>query len=368
MTVQNLKASPTVFKIFTALSVLGAVTCTLATASATTTITSATGASTVYDLANSPTIMGGIAGADCSHSAVSGQTCNSCVSNGLTGDMGLVACNDHRVYPSLQLKFTIVSDQITGTPLITYNGSSAEQVLVAGPRGVPKGTPVTIGIAWSVICKQMNVFNGSTFCNPVDLTLAPWAEGEYELPLNIGISADGQTLANSGAEMVRISVHIRRDIGQNGTIGAREQTLSTNCDAVHPTGFCYFEVGYAGGSASVVRFHVPADFPSYENNNDEFQFVRFLYSPVSFAAISPASPHVDLAIGSNPNDGSIQLNSSTILTAIPHNTTYYFKAAVIDSAGNVGFYTPAAEDADCQDQPPSGLPLRCHTITSGNTP
>ena len=45
-----------------------------------------------------------------------------------------------------------------------------------------------------------------------------------------------------------------------------------------------------------------------------------------------------------------------ILGGLPNGTNYFVKTALIDEAGNSGFYTPAAQDQLCDDDP--NPPLR----------
>jgi hypothetical protein len=337
---------------------------------ATVTVTFASGYSQAQNLTTaSPIIFGGTAGPDCSSNATvqnGDGTCNNCVTQTGTGDAALVVCNDRRIEPGQNLVLTFNSSTVTGYPMVTNSaGGSASDTIVVPSPGVTTamGTAATVSISWSQICNQSTSLTSP--CSSTDLSIA--SGSETDITLNVGMSADGNSLLSSGADKIVVTIRVRQDAGQ--TAGSLTgQSLSGGCTG-DPTanGLCYYQIGSGDEKAYLQTAEGLEDFPEY--NGDTFQKVRFLYSTTGFNDINPASDHQDLMIS---NGGTSVTVTPQIISGLQNGTPdnplhYYFKTAVIDSAGNVGFYTPQSEDSDCNDDPdpPNGEPKRCHIAIPG---
>jgi hypothetical protein len=320
------------------------------------------------------TIFGGTAGPDCSAHPNADGTCDNCSSQGGTGDASLFACNNNRITPSLNLKITLVSNTLAkGFPLVTNSSTGTETIVVNPGISVASGNAYTISIPWSTICSQTNYSGDASTCNPTDLSLTYGSE-DY-ISLNVGLSADGKSLTSTGSESATITIRIRQNIGQVDANFEPTQTglsLGGSC-ATENYGICFFQIGTAIDNIFVKTIQGQSGFPAY--SNDQFKYVRFLYSTTGFADITPGSPHKDLLI--NQVGQTTNLSPMVILSGLGQagqtRPTYYFKTAVIDSARNVGYYTMASEDTDCTNNlapnPPVPNPpapgTTCHISAPG---
>lgn len=321
------------------------------------------------------TVYGGVTGSlsRCASSPTD-ATCDNCVTS-TTGDNGLIACNNRRIHPDLRFQITIKSDSVeTGVPRITTNADSSttQATLVDTPTTVAKNTDVTITVTWSSLCNLIASANSGTspFSSSGTCTLAANTD-EARAILRVGIddgSGDGDV-----DDFKTITFIVRDGIEVDGS----GVSLGKSCggdasnDDITAVGICYFEVGSGDKKAFMKKIAALNNFPT--GTNIRFNWVRALYtkrtSPntPNHAAINASSTFEDLLVsGSDPS--SLSLSPARITNSIENDAVYDFKVAVVDAARNVGYYTAAAHDTDCDSAdstsptPPTGSgAAECHT-------
>lgn len=298
---------------------------------------------------SSVTVYGGMAGdpARCDYGSGTSSTsvCNNCRSLNTDvlqgGDTNLQVCNDRRINPVLKLRITLTSDSTAGKPVITSNDGTSSLTLSTSTTSVSAGTTSTIEILWQTVCNQLQSANSETAtsdCIP--------ANGQVKGSLRVGFSADGtnDTLNDSTDDYRTVSFTVRNVLGNDPTSGtAPYQSLADYCDN-NPQGICYFEIGPGDNKVAVkaLRAASGSGFPSGPNTT--FKSVRFLFDERGVDYINLGSDHVDLPVtGSSVSTFSVNPRRIEGLT---NDQSYYFTSAVVDSAGNVGYYMSATQGCD----------------------
>ena len=305
---------------------------------------------------SSITVYGGIAGdADRCPDATGGstsQTCNNCqlktgetVPNG-SPDSLLKPCNANRINPNLQLAFTFSSDAIAGTSAITNSDGTSPLSAVSGTGvALTKGQSVTIYIRWSEICTKIFSDAGDGGTGSTCIPSSGKASGTIRIGVTSGTSGVG--LLNGASDDVRIVNVTIRTIPDTSA-------LAEKCSSAGATWqVCYFEMGPGDEKAIVKTVLGPSGqtFPA-----TDYKFVRFLYAERDFSYITMASPAKDLPI--EATDTSSFSISPRRIEGLTNDTIYYFKSALIDVAGNVGFYSQAINDTDCSNSATGGSDCR----------
>lgn len=288
------------------------------------------------------TIYGGIAGptSRCDVANSTTQTCDNCrllaTDAAAGGDANLIPCNTHRINPNLLLAITFSSDATAGTTAVT--SSDGNTALTGGSTSiaVAKGTAVTVTIPWSSICTRIfadaNDTGDGAQCIP--------ASGKVSGVIRVGITPGSTGLLNATTDDVRNINVVVRSLATDGT-----SSLGENCASAGSTWqVCYFEMGPGDGKAVLKTLLGPStlSFPA-----TDYKYVRVLYSPINFSNISLASDHQDLPVSAS--DTSSFSVSPRRIEGLTNDTTYYFKTALVDVAGNVGLYSKANHDADCSN-------------------
>ncbi len=307
-------------------------------ASATITFSEISGASNVVTDSTTTTIFGGAAGAlvgsSCTTGLSTSSTCDNCVNIGdSTPDNNLIACNNTRIHPNLILTFNFKSDAADGVPLITKNDSDGSSIIaqVTSNPSIAKSANANLQVRWSELCNQLS--------SPADAT----CETSFATSVRIGIdkNADGKLTSDDDYKTVNIRL-------VKGT---------TNGSSVH-SAFggsdigMYFELN-PGDEKVVVR-----DIQFSNSTGLSIKKIRFFFEDSSFNAITPASNYAEFDITVN-SDLSVTLGRDRI-TDLTNEKTFYFKAAVVDEANNVMYYTPTARDSDCNADFPD-----CHKAVPG---
>jgi hypothetical protein len=135
-----------------------------------------------------------------------------------------------------------------------------------------------------------------------------------------------------------------------------QSTIPVHSSSANADGFYQFQVFPEDGGCTLVNTLADTSFSSIsENGGTGAQFARFyyvtgpdaytLYDPSIFKKINPTvNPELsyfDLTVDAN---GNLQPTPSFELT---NGTSYYFRSAIVDNAGNIGYLTP-----DSDDEPP----------------
>lgn len=308
------------------------------------------------------TIYGGVAGGTDRCDAVSTTaTCNNCLLK--TGetvpfgtpDNGLLACNERRIHPTLQLVITISSDALNGVPSITSSDGQTAIPMLSSNAVVQKGTAVSIVVNWSDVCSKILTADtgsggaGTDACTPVN--------GNAAGTLRVGISSDGDSLLNASTDDVKTINFVIRNGVDNPAAGTA--SLAANCTTATDAQICYFEMGPGDEKAVVKSLLAPSGsgFPS--TSNSQVKFVRFLFAEQGFNYITLASDHVDLPVsGADTSSFSV---SPRRIEGLKNDVQYYFKNALVDTAGNISLYSQAANDGDCSNSPSGGTDCRIVT-------
>ncbi|GEM_PF-2153532 len=308
----------------------------------------------------SVTIYGGVAGdvARCDTTS-STETCNTCRFIDGTdtipdaGNNLSQACNNRRIHPNLLLQISMSSDATDGRPVVTDADGQNAITLASAPSSVAKGSTATIELTWENVCSRLfaKASDSGSLC-------VPTADGVTG-SLRIGISSDGDDrLDGSGDDYRTVNFVIRREIGQGASAGGT--SVADNCSVTSAIGICYFEMGSGDSKAFVRSLEALNGFPS--GNNIQFKFVRFYFDDRGFDFIGAGSNYVDLPI--NSTDVSSFSVSPKRIESLKNEQTYYFRAAVVDAAGNVGYYTAAADNNDCT-RGVNPASTTCRTATPG---
>ncbi|MES2964709.1 MAG: CFI-box-CTERM domain-containing protein [Bdellovibrionota bacterium] len=300
-------------------------------------------------------IYGGVAGdisrGTCPAVATDAETtCDSCefVAN---GDTGLVPCNKRRIHPNARLHIRISSSDADGYPIMTVvTGSAQTEVTSAVTKAsIGKGTVADLYFRWSEVCSKL----GNSAC-----TIA--SGDEMTSTFKIGIDKDNTGQLDATDDSTTITIKVRDGIAVDGT-GA---SLTADC-GTDPVGLCYFEVKSGDQKMSLVNLSAVSGFPL--GNNTTFKYVRVLFEQrtdpngaANFTAIHPGSTYVDLEVGGST--GAITLTPNRVV-GLTNDETYDVKVAVVDVAGNTGYYSPLAQATLCDSasstNPGTGV-AECH--------
>ncbi len=310
---------------------------------------------------NTITVYGGLAGdASRCEGATGGSTSSTCNNCRLlttetvppplvTPDLYLLPCNERRVNPQLLLAITYSSDAIAGTSAVT--SKTGTPALTGGTSvAVAKGTSVTVTVPWSSICSQV-------FTDAVDggdpNTCIP-TNGKASGVIKVGISAGSTGLLNATADDAKdINIIIR---SVNGTAVVNGPSLAENCAAGGTDWrICYFDMG-PGDAKAIVKTLGDNDVPVPAS---DYTHLRMLYAETGFSSVTLVSPRQYLPL--SPSDTESFKVAPRRIDGLANDRTYYFKSALVDSAGNVSLYSRATNDGDCTQSPTGGS--LCRIVT-----
>ncbi len=319
-------------------------------------------------------IFGGAAG-DPSKCTDSNATCDTCalanVSGG--GDAGLVACNENQVLSTTQLTLNFYSDSAAGYPSIAGSDDGAVFPATTTSPSLPIGTSGTVSIPWDTLCTKA----GAPGCDPTKFT----TNGGFNITIRVGMSVNGTTLGtqttnptpgtgtgSTSDDYVNVTVKYQQAYNQKSATDY--SSLNPGCDGVSGGPLCYFEVSSGDQAAQLEQTDSPPGFPTYKNTN--FSAIRLYYETAGFSAITTKSPHTPTNhLTVDPTDGKTLHFDTLKIDGLTNLVKYYFKVAVLDEAGNIGFFTPASLDASvCRKtygiikQTASGIPdnQTCHIV------
>lgn len=324
-----------------------------------------------------PTVYGGLAGAanqgSCSSGKTNKETCNSC------GGDGLKACNLRRIYDDLEFSVTFQSDALdSGVAMLGKSTSDGSAVTSSGLSSTAtvsaKNTNITITLRWRDICAALTsvtLTSGSTSstiyhgCEEMIPTAA-----QLTGTLKLGIAKSGTALASTD-EQISIVFVVQRYAGQESN-NSEISTIS-DCSSATKYGVCYFVLGSGDQKALINRILVSGTgFP--QGTGIKYSHFRFLYrastvaaSESEFDGIMPNSPGVNVAIVGNSLSGGTVTASPKRITGLTNDLIYYFRAAVVDEAGNIGGFSDATllGNCDASDLGGSSSPIKCHMAYPG---
>lgn len=296
-----------------------AVACLSGSAYAAITVESVTGASAVDKSGSSVVIYGGIAGSlvgDCA-SPSNSSTCNNCN----TGS--LLACNENRIHPNLEMEITIKSTTAKGK-LKMFSGST-EVAVGNGGTSTAVNQSTSIKVDWSEICGRGA---GS------DTTCATNESSAITLTIGFDTEPDGD-LDDSTSISFRVNA-------PSGTVDTVEF-----CDSTAEEAICDYEI--YPGDKKVFMLEPQSDDSDFPNTSYGLTIsgIRVFMSETSFASANPKDADFIADLDLIEDSESFFVNDRTI-TGLNNNTYYFSRVGVTDPAGNVSFITSnTAIDSAC---------------------
>ena len=302
--------------------------------------------------ASKVTLYGGVAGVSTSTATPDPNGLLDTCTSQPTGVL-LAPCNSNAVHPSLVFAITYTSDKSTGVPVMVFSTSTTTTGVntTYSHASVPAKQAATFTTTWGDICKAVGDANGQViddkcvFANTVDVANGAY----YEATFKVGISTTGSTSATP-EDYVDVKVNIST-VGTN----SGNDSVATICDNA-TTGVCKFSVS-PGDEKVVIKsleFNGKTSFNGYKMK------VLWAEGDGAYGAITSGSPSYDLTFVS---EGSrTDLDSSKVDSGLQNDVIYTFKVALMDQAGNVGFYTETGTaDTECSG---STVP-NCHVAQPG---
>lgn len=280
------------------------------------------------------TIYGGVSGP--TPPSNTGAPYNSCAVT--TG--GLFPCNNARIYADLRLVINFKSDTGAGKPTLFYTASGSSttggQALPSdpsSPTSVTAGSETYVVVAWSDICNVLKDVNGSGVDSNCNYSGTGQAKGTFKVGFQA--SATDQTQQSDGADI---------QIALAGAGAENVDSVVEGCDITgSPYGVCGWEVVAGDQKAILVN---PQPIAGRTGPGLNFKAIRLYYLPVPagqegtppFTNFNPAvSTYADLNIDSTTS-GDLSVTPGRV-EGLTNYQTYMFKLAMVDLAGNVGFYT-----------------------------
>lgn len=267
-------------------------------------------------------VFGGLAGTACPAGTTS--TCNNCATQGNN-----TPCNATRISADSLLRFEFQTDNasvLTGTTNF-YLKSDTTTITVTAENhssSLSANTTLFMQIPWSQICNDLN---GDPTCTN------GFTNGVKSVQVGLSASAD-----NTLDESFTIDLYlVAGSTSQYITPCPPGATSSTDSDG----GYCYFEVERGDEKVYITNEAHGANF-SRAPNGVEYKYLRIYYGESSgacsdggFTAVSSASRFKDLTF--TEQNGSFTLDDPTI-SGLKNGTTYYFRFANVDEAGNAFYF------------------------------
>ncbi|MCB0414422.1 MAG: hypothetical protein KDD50_08820 [Bdellovibrionales bacterium] len=301
------------------LNIISSLIFTLCSISARATITlntSVSGAS-AYDyntVSGIPIVYGGLGGT-CS-STDGTNACDSCANAPTAG----TACNQNRIYDSLQLTITLKSDKASsGSVIITTEDGKTPLTMVTSETVGSTNTYGSVTVLWTYVCDTIN-----TDAVDCDSTAAGTL-----LSGNLLVGIDGNSDGDLNSDVddsAKIAFRVYSPETSNSTNGA-------NCTSI--TGACALSVYPGDEKVYINSFTAPTGFASVKSDI-KVKYVRLMFSAVNFDSLSVVENYQDFEIIDDAT------NISGYLDGLTNDTPYVFKYASIDDAGNIYNFLDAA--------------------------
>ncbi len=293
---------------------------------------------------NKSIVYGGVAGVAKSTQPTKGQTefVNSCAYP--APGVNLYPCNDRGIHPDLNftVTFTAEADGYAGLTYTSNGGTNAIEPTIS-PVWTPKGTTVSFTTRWSRICAAIAAAYGSgsvnNNCEVIGDAVAPYAT------FNVGVyTANSSSLVDSATVTIKIA-----DLPPNDG----DESTTDYCpdgEAAPDPGPCRFEVVPGDGKVAIRSLHVASSGSALDK-----YMLRVLWTegsgPSAFASIASTSAHADLEFIYDAAGSTNDLANSRI-EGFTNGVNYAFKVALVDEAGNVGYYTKTGPaDTACDFSP-----------------
>ncbi len=311
------------------------------TASASATPSSTQGAIFVY---------GGTAGSadTCAPRSDGQQLCDNC-----SNSQGLYDCNFNRITPGIAITVTFVSSSADGVPGVSIvnsgtNVATAVPLQNATTTQVGKNNVTQAVFTWGSICGSM-VDAGGTVAAGSDCT----STVPSTAILRIGILVGGDTVMGSSDDYAQVTFTVSGVLADGHTnststgTGSQITHYAYPCNNSAAVGICSFSMYPGDGKATIRDVNALNGFPTGIGGLG-FQGAQLFYMPGKITdnlAFTTAGGHSGIfAAASNGNN--LPSLSPADVTGLTNETLYSFKAASVDLAGNVSFFTADAAQGD----------------------
>ena len=275
----------------------------------------------------------------CSDNSNSDGTCNNC-----NGD--LVACNERSINPNGDLTITFRSSSISGVPLFT----SSDKQRIIGRRGstqtdqvINANNSATLSIPWSSICAEgRNRTEGLGSCQ---------LDEEITFYIGIDSSVSGENgngnLNDTADDTLQVNIQIRSDMESSSLGGISHFALYPGDEKIYLL-INDDEEDEPDDEPPLKWENYNENFPSYRGIR--FQEIRFYYvegeNCSATSNIENNSNYIATIIEDIGTDSDYLNLSRRYFTEssdrknkkFENNTTYVFISALVDQAGNVGFF------------------------------
>lgn len=299
------------------------------------------GASAKNLTAGTPIFYGGTAGVTGAHAGERG-TFSTC---GYNAAAPLKACNNFAITGNSQVTISFKVAKAGYPAVFRMDTTTTGTQMVAG--GLAQiGERVYLTFLWSDICGNFPVSqtvrpeNDCTFPNP--------EAGAPYMDLKVGLlEASGNTTFMSGEEQT-VRVQVSSFIGQTTQEG---ESTTKDCNDANARGVCHYEI--RNGDAKVTLNNLKHDsVPT--GTNLSFQKLRLIWTEAAsdsdqaaFDSINSSTPtKQDLIISTNAANEVV--TSPQRIEGFENDKYYAFKVAMVDVAGNVGYYTDDTAFGYCE--------------------
>ena len=278
-----------------------------------------------------------------------------------------LACNKRRIHANTRLKIRFTPKEKSGLPrlCLTADTNSEEPECVPAAETVTEtgqGSTGEIIVTWGAICAVLASESNSIGSDCEPTTAADVGPAKHQF--KVGVSADAlkdSDLSDSEDESSPIQIVVSWNVGadNNGL------SVGANCDdRTSVKGICHFEVAPGDEKVSLLEQSLigKVSFPNSDPLN--IRAVRLLWAEGEDSSlVGASSPSADLTVNAT-DQSNVQISPQRV-DGFTNDTTYVFKTAVVDLAGNTGYYTNTTDQEYCRTEYNAKKTSRCHIATPG---
>jgi hypothetical protein len=293
---------------------------------------------------------------------------NTCKNAGVNSIAQLIACNANAIDGQVVLNISYHSDK-GGFPILIDSTSSTVLTPVSLP---PSGTSGTVSFLWSQICSKMAT-SGSSSVDGNTCWVTGTGSVSHTFSLGINLTTPTPSSTNSDDTAASVNIVVSSYVGQDSSASGDGTSYADPCTTLGNSGVCGFNISNGDSKVQVDTLQPGGNFPM--GTALPFTYIRALWTSAtgpsdttSFANITANSSSQDLRLNTTTTSGTTSTSSTSSgslsdgrVQGLQNDLFYAFKIALVDEAGNVGYYTSVNNSADtyCTNSPnPSSL--GCH--------
>lgn len=261
----------------------------------------------------------------------------------------LYACNSRGIHPDLTFSVTFTAEK-DGYPALIYTSSNGTNQVDATttPTLITKGNTASFVTTWRRICSAIASANSNSGvdsnCNVIGGSASP------KLTFSVGVYSTTPTTLDASASLTVQIADLAANEGSSSVVDV--------CSSNPPAGVCQFEVLPGDRKIEIRSPTVVSSGTALEKYKLRVLWVN---GAGAFNQIKSSSAYTDLEFVANAAGTGNDLNNTRI-DGFENDKTYSFKVALVDQAGNVGYYTKTGSaDTDCAFT----LNKNCHEATPG---